>query len=251
MLIFLSTKHISRTVLCPAAELALMALQATCLEPDPAALKISLSSLNTDGKELLGICWDLKIKGYHREDVICLSTNRMLREHITWVSEQVNYNDLAKLAILTWHFDTSSQLPSRQLFCFLAHPYDNIDDIPVLRRSYSNLSACSSRGWSFERDFMKLLSFLKNHLKDEWNVTQNSMSLVQPTATQCSISSRNPPVMPPESCPSHDFRQYTSPIGTDPTSQNDDTSWPGSGESPLAWGPTVITNVHVRLLLCV
>ena len=226
-------KLIPRIALRPAAELALMSLQVTCLGPDHVASQISLGSLNADSKELLGICWDLKIKGYHREDAIHLSTNRMLREHITWVSEQVNYDDLAKLAILTWHFDASSQFPSRQLFCFLAHPYNNIDDFSVLKKSYSNLPGCSSTGWSYEQDFMELLSFLKNHLKDEWNVTQNGMSLVQSTATQYSISSRNPPVMPPESCPSHDgCRQCSSFIATDQTPQNDGTSCPEQSSQP-------------------
>ena len=65
----------------------------------------------------------------------------MLSEHVRWVSEQIDDDDLAKLAILTWNFDASSQLPpSQQLFCFLARPHDEVDAFySVLHTSYNNL----------------------------------------------------------------------------------------------------------------
>lgn len=112
MLIFLLKGSIPRIVLRPPAELALKSLQALCLDSD----SFILDHLNADGKTLLNNCSDLKINGYCHEDRARLNTNSVLSEHIKQISEQIDYDDLAKLAILTWSFDASSQLPPEQLF---------------------------------------------------------------------------------------------------------------------------------------
>ena len=186
MLIFLSKGPISRIVLCPPAGLALKSLQALCLEFD----SFILDYVNAEGEALLGICWDLKIKGYHQEDRTRLTTNSVLDEHIKWVSEQINHDDLTKLAILTWNFDASSQLPSEQLFHFLAHPHIKVDNLyRALHTSYSNLIGNYSTDWQFKQEFMELLSFLKDRMEDDWNVMQKCMSLEQPTITPYSLVS--------------------------------------------------------------
>ena len=184
MLIFLSKGPISRIVLCPLAELALKSLQALCLESDTSIL----DSLNADGKALLDICWDLKIKGYCQEDITRLSTNPVLSEHVRWVSEQIDDDDLTKLAILTWNFDASSQLPFQQIFCFLARPRDEVDALySVLHISYNNLIESYPTNRPFKQEFTELLRFLKSRLENKWNVWK-CMSLEQPTVTPCSIS---------------------------------------------------------------
>lgn len=189
MLTFLSKKPIPRIVLCHPAELALKSLQALCLESDSFRRKPFIDSLNADGKALLSICWDLKIRGYCQEDITCLNTNSVLDEDIKWVSKKINYDDLAKLAILTWNFDASSQLPSQHLFCFLTRPHDEVDAFhSALHTGYSNLVESYSTDWPFKQRFTELLSFLKNRLEDDWNVMWKCMSLEQSTATPYSIS---------------------------------------------------------------
>ena len=231
MLIFLSKGPISRIVLCPPAGLALKSLQALCLEFD----SFILDYVNAEGEALLGICWDLKIKGYHQEDRTRLTTNSVLDEHIKWVSEQINHDDLTKLAILTWNFDASSQLPSEQLFHFLAHPHNEVDNLyPVLHTSYSNLIGNYSTDWQFKQEFTELLSFLKNRMEDEWNVIQKCMSLEQSTTTPYSLL--YPLAVDTSSgfyISRHDCRRHTSSAGAISSQpQNDDSSRPAHSKQP-------------------
>ena len=180
MLTILLKGPISRIVLYPPAELALKSLQALCLDSD----SLILDCLNADGKALLGICWDLKIKGYCHEDRARLNTNSVLSEHIKQVSEQINHDDLAKLAVLTWNFDASSQLPPEQLFHFLTQPHDKGGNLySTLHTSYSNLTGNYSTDRQFKKEVTELLSFLEKRMEGDWNVMQKCMSLEQPTTT--------------------------------------------------------------------
>ena len=160
----------------------------------------------------------------------------MLDEHIKRVSEQINYYGLAKLAILTWNFDASSQLPSQQLFCFLAHPHDEVDAFySMLHTSYSNHIESYSTNRRFEQEFMELLSFLKNRLENEWNVIWKCMPLEQQTATPYSISPWNLPAMDIYfgSCFSHDdCRRHSSARTVYPRLQNNNSSRPGQSNQP-------------------
>ena len=180
MLIFLLKESIPRIVLQPPAELALKSLQALCLDSD----SFILDHLNADGKTLLNNCSDLKINRYCHEDRARLNTNPVLSEHIRQVSKQINYDNLAKLAILTWNFDASSQLPPEQLFHFLAHPHDKDDSLYLnLRTSYSNLTGNYSTEQQFKQEVTELLSLLGKRMEGDWNVMQKCMSLEQPTST--------------------------------------------------------------------
>ena len=164
MLIFLLKESILRIVLQPPAELALKSLQALCLDSD----SFILDHLNADGKTLLNNCSDLKINGYYHEDRARLNTNPVLSEHIKQVSEQVNYDNLAKLAILTWNFNTSSQLPPKQLFHFLTHPHNKDNSLYLnLHTSYSNLTGNYSTKQQFKQEVTKLLSFLGKHIEGD------------------------------------------------------------------------------------
>ena len=180
MLIFLLKESIPRIVLQPPAELALKSLQALCLDSD----SFILGHLNADGKTLLNNCSDLKINRYCHEDRARLNTNPVLSEHIKQVSEQINYDSLAKLAILTWNFDASSQLPPEELLHFLAHPHDEDDSLYLnLRTSYSNLTGNYSTEQQFKQEVTELLNFLGKRMEGDWNVMQKCMSPEQPTST--------------------------------------------------------------------
>lgn len=226
-----------RIVLCPPAELALKTLQALCLESDSFNHRKLFDSLNADGKVLLGICWDLKIKGYRQEDITRLNTNSVLSGHVRWVSEQINHDDLAKLAILTWNFDASSQLPSQQLFCFLAHPHDEVDAFySVLHTSYNNLIESYSTNQPFKQEFTELLSFLKDRLENKWNVIWKCMSLEQPAVTPYSILPWNLLAVdiPFGSCFTRDDckRHISSADTVCSRPQNNNSSHPGQSKQP-------------------
>ena len=77
----------------------------------------------------------MKIKGYHQEDIVRLNTNS--NEHAKWVLEKIDYDDLA---ILTWHFDASSQLPSQQLF----HYYRSYLAFEISLSSWTRLATSMS-----------------------------------------------------------------------------------------------------------
>ena len=164
MLIFLLKESILRIVLQPPAELALKSLQVLCLDSD----SFILGHLNADSKTLLNNCSDLKINRYYHEDRACLNTNPVLSEHIKQVSGQINYDNLAKLAILTWNFDASSQLLPEQLFHFLTHPHDKDNSLYLnLYTSYSNLTGNYSTEQQFKQEVTELLSFLGKHIEDD------------------------------------------------------------------------------------
>ncbi|BCR83056.1 uncharacterized protein ACHE_10458S [Aspergillus chevalieri] len=144
---------------------------------------MSLDSLNSDGKTLLGICWNLETNGYSREeDINHLNTNSILDEHIKCVSKDIADDDLFKLAILTWSVDANSQLLSQELFYFLINLREKNDILyPILHTTYSKFAQKCSTYRSFRRDFTKWLNSLEDCLTHEWNVIWKYTSLERQT----------------------------------------------------------------------
>lgn len=171
MLILISKAALPRIVLLPPAKLALKSLQALCLASDYFKHRMFLNSVDPDGKALLDICWNLKIKEYCHEDITRLNTNSILDEHIRCASKNIADDDLARLAIPTWSIDASSQLPSQELFYFLAYLHEEVDILyPTIHTTYSRFAKNYSTDQSLQQDFTKLLNFLKDFLTHEWNV---------------------------------------------------------------------------------
>ena len=181
MLIPMLKEHLSRDVLLPPAQLALMYLQALCLYSDCFKHKTIFDSLSADSKALVDICQSLKTNNSH-QNLHDLGTNPLLGKHVEWVSEQIDDDGIAKLAVFTWNFSASLQLPSQQLLEFLAWPeIENLD--PALHASYSKLVQRSSTVQQFRQEVAHLLRFLKNGLKYEWNVMWKCMPMGNPFST--------------------------------------------------------------------
>ena len=85
MLIPMLKEHLSRDVLLPPAQLALMYLQALCLYSDCFKHKAIFDSLNADSKALVDIYQILKINNSH-QNLHDLGANPLLGKHIEWVS---------------------------------------------------------------------------------------------------------------------------------------------------------------------
>ena len=178
MLIPMLKEHLSRDVLLPPAQLALMYLQTLCLYSDCFKHNPIFDSLNADSKALVDICQSLKINNSH-QNLHNLGTNPLLGKHVEWVSEQIDDDGIAKLAVFTWNFSASPQSPSQQLLDFLACPeFESLHH--VLHASYSRLVQHSSTEQQFRQEVTHLLGFLKNGLKYEWNVIWKCMPIDKP-----------------------------------------------------------------------
>lgn len=101
---------------------ALKSLQACCLASAGFESEMLKQCLDFDGKVLLDICQALRRRRYRYEDICFLNENVLLDEHVRNVTEELTYDVLFKLALLTWHFDASAKPPSRRLFLFLEQP---------------------------------------------------------------------------------------------------------------------------------
>lgn len=141
MLILVFKVTLPRVVLLHPAELALKCLQALCLASVHFEHRMLLDSVDPDSKALLDICWNLKKERYCQEYITHLNTNSILDEHIRWVLKGITDDSLAKLAILTWSVDASTQLLSQELFYFLAHLYEEFNILyPILHTTYSRFT---------------------------------------------------------------------------------------------------------------
>ena len=118
-------------------------------------------------------------------------------------------------------------MPSEQLFHFLAHPHSKVDNLYLaLHKNYSNLIGHYSTDWQFKKEFMELLSFLKDRMEDDWNVMQKCMALEQPTITPYSLWYPLAVDTSSRFYISRDYcRRHTSPAGAICSQpQNDDSS---------------------------
>ena len=104
--------------------LALKSLQAWCLASAKFESVTFTSQLDPNGKSLWNVCHALRAHGYRHEDILLLNDNMLLDKHIRDISDRLTYDALFKLALLTWHFDASSEVPSPELLHFLEHPND-------------------------------------------------------------------------------------------------------------------------------
>lgn len=167
-----------RYVLSFPARSALKSLHAWCLGSVIFQRETFRNRLGPQGKALLDVCWDLRTRGHCQEDITRLNDNLLLDEHIKCVSDELCDDVLLKLAIFTWHFDASSELPCQELFLFIASPVDKFEDLSsTLGKTYSaHTGGCTSHREFAER-FAKLLGFLEFALGNHWNLIWQFMPL--------------------------------------------------------------------------
>jgi hypothetical protein len=116
-------------VLLPPAMLALKSLQAWCLGSPSFESQAFRRRLDPDGKSLVDVCQALRRYRYRDSDIYLLNNNMHLEKHTEHMSHQLPPDVLFQLALLTWHFDASSKLPSRELFLFFEQPNNQFREL--------------------------------------------------------------------------------------------------------------------------
>lgn len=168
----------SESILCNAAPLpesilrlpartAVKALQVRCLNilaDDCNRLRYRLSR---DAVNLLDTCQALEKSGYKQEWVDRLAGSELLHSYAETLTEILSYNDLLKLALLTWHFDGSfngpkAPPPSRELLMFLSPPTYDCEQLCKTRwERYNHRHAREDTLEDFGAEFVRLLSILE------------------------------------------------------------------------------------------
>lgn len=133
--------------------------------------------LDEEGEALLRTCQALEENGYDDDDIVRLNDNSSLSKHVERVSEKLNHDALLKLALLTWHFDASSQMPYQELLLFVAKPYDEFEALSRILcvRYNAQTGACLSHE-EFGQKLADLLGFLEHALGNEWNLIWQCLS---------------------------------------------------------------------------
>ena len=84
-----------------------------------------------EGISLQDACLGLKRNGYQRKDLVTLEEHPILHEHVNHILDNLVYNDLLKLALLTWHFDASEFL-SPELLGLFDQPANEFEKLCVI-----------------------------------------------------------------------------------------------------------------------
>ena len=160
-----------RYILYPLAELALKSLQAWCLSSETFRSLSFRESLDSESKDLLDICQDLGTEGYYPAGIARLGENSLLDDHIKCISDTLSDGIILKLALLTWHFNASSQSPSKGLLEFFAHPEDYMDAVcRILCGRYSEYTGRNMQWSEFGEEFAYHLGILEFAMANGWNL---------------------------------------------------------------------------------
>ena len=158
-----------RHILLPPAELALKSLQAWCFGSEIFGSMSLRQSLDSESRELLDICQGLRIKGYSSEGVLLLSQNSLLNKYTERISNRLCENVILELALLTWHFDATSELPSKELLNFFAHPDDKVEGVcQAICERYNTLIGASVSCCEFGERFANHLGYLESGIAKGW-----------------------------------------------------------------------------------
>lgn len=112
-----------------------------------------------------------RTKCYYPAGIARLKENSLLDEHIKCISETLSDDIILKLALLTWHFDASSQSPSKELLEFFAHPEGNVDVVcQILCERYSAYTGRYTRWSEFGKEFAYHLGVLEFAMTKGWNL---------------------------------------------------------------------------------
>lgn len=158
-------------VLLSPAVLALKSLQAWCLGSPGFGSEAVRRRLDPDGKSLLDVCQAARKHRYRCDEIYLLNDNMHLEKHIRDVSERLTHDALFKLALLAWHFDASSESPSRELLLFLDQPESQFFEMcEILCRRYSVQAGKCVSYRKFATNFANMLSVLEFLFANEWNL---------------------------------------------------------------------------------
>ncbi|OJJ65615.1 hypothetical protein ASPBRDRAFT_490315 [Aspergillus brasiliensis CBS 101740] len=163
-----------RQILLPPAELALKSLQAWCFGFEIFGLTSVRQSLDPERKVLVDICQGLRIGGYSSAEVFLLCDNSLLDEHTKRISDMLHDDIILKLALLTWHFDATSQLPSQELLDFFAQPHDKADAVCMaLWEPYTWQTGKEMPCRSFKEELLDDLGFVEYLVGNRYNLMLN------------------------------------------------------------------------------
>lgn len=107
-----------------AAEIALKELLILRIESLPFRQWNPSESLSQDARKLLDICQALK-NSRSRQSSLDDAKLFFENDFVGNVLHELRYDTVLMLALITWHFDTSSSQASQGLITFLRHPHDN------------------------------------------------------------------------------------------------------------------------------
>ncbi|GKZ40038.1 hypothetical protein AbraIFM66950_002055 [Aspergillus brasiliensis] len=107
------------------AKSALKCLQVLYLGARASEIMGSQHDFGPDRASILRISLAVRRGEYRSEDMELLDNNRLLDYHIEQLLYNLDEDRMLKLALLTWHFDASSQKPYEELFRFSRSPMRN------------------------------------------------------------------------------------------------------------------------------
>lgn len=100
-----------------------------------------------------------------------LDNNRLLDDHIERLMHNLDVDTILKLALLTWHFDASSQRPYEELLRFFSQPDEECSEVYIrICERYSNHTRRRVSQEEFKEEFLELLGYLRYVLQGEWGV---------------------------------------------------------------------------------
>ncbi|RDH30912.1 hypothetical protein BDQ94DRAFT_161089 [Aspergillus welwitschiae] len=110
-----------------------------CLRATASEIEGSQHDFGPDSISILRISLAV-CRGYYRSvDMELLDNNRLLDDHIERLMHNLDVDTILKLALLTWHFDASSQRPYEELLRFFSQPDEEGSEVYIrICERYSN-----------------------------------------------------------------------------------------------------------------
>lgn len=171
LFLFFALKHNVQTpdaYLQFSAHTALMALQIWWLGTEKAHTTIiKKEPLDPGTASLVKACQRFRKRRSEHALSAVLDRTKELDKHVQDMVEDLTEDTLKILSLLTWHFDTRIEAPAfRQLLCFFAQPWKDIDRIcEDIHRSYIILAApVSIKG--FKRKLVRALGLIEYHVEN-------------------------------------------------------------------------------------
>lgn len=152
------------------AKSALKCLQVLCLRATASEIEGSQHDFGPDSISVLRISLAV-CRGYYRlVDMELLDNNRLLDDHIEQLMQNLDVDTILKLALLTWHFDASSQRPYEELLRFFSLPDEECSEVYIrICERYSNHTRRRVSQEEFTHEFLELLGYLRYVLQGVWS----------------------------------------------------------------------------------
>jgi hypothetical protein len=100
-----------------------------------------------------------------------------LEKHARNMSDQLTHDVLLQLALLTWHFNASSKLPSRELLLFFEQPANQFPELcEILCDRYNAQAGKHVVCPEFTGSFAEKLGLLEYLFKEEWSLIRQCYS---------------------------------------------------------------------------